>query len=75
MKYIATKDTIIMFPDYESHDEMARQCKGIVIGAGFVVGLGGGDIEKIKCVGRSVSLEIKSRLEDTQKLQRIIREY
>lgn len=75
MKYIATKETIILFPDYEAHDEMARRCKGIVIGAGFVVRLGGDSIENIECIGESVSLGIKSRLEDTEKLQRIIREY
>jgi len=37
-----------------------------------VSGLGSGDI---CCYGRSVSLELESRPEDTEKLQRIIRGY
>lgn len=75
MKYIATRETIILFPDYEGHDDMARHCKGIVTGAGFVIGLGSGDIEKIECTGRSISLEIESQPEDTKKLQKVIRGY
>ena len=75
MKYIATRETIILFPKCHGHNEMARDLKLKITGAGFVIGLGGGDIEKIECVGESISLKIKSQPEDTEKLQRIIRGY
>lgn len=75
MKYIATRETIILFPKHHGHDEIAKDLNLKVIGAGFVLGLDSGDIDKIECVGESVSLKIKSQPEDTEKLQRIIRGY
>ena len=76
MKYIAGRieslDTLIMFPNYHDHREMSQTLRMKATSAGFVSGLGSGDI---CCYGRSVSLELESRPEDTEKLQRIIRGY
>jgi len=76
MKYIAGEieglNTLIIFPNYHDHREMSQILRMKATSAGFVSGLGSGDI---CCYGRSVSLELESRPEDTEKLQRIIRGY
>jgi len=76
MKYIAGEiaglSTLIMFPNYHDHREMSQILRMKVMSAGFVSGLGSGDV---CCYGRSVSLELESKPEDTEKLQRIIRGY
>ncbi|HCR35581.1 TPA: hypothetical protein DIU22_00850 [Candidatus Woesebacteria bacterium] len=76
MKYIAGRieslDTLIMFPNYHDHREMSQTLRMKATSAGFVSGLGSGDI---CCYGRSVSLKLESKPEDTEKLQRIIKGY
>lgn len=69
MKYICYDDghvdTLIVFPDHIQHSDMARQlnlAQGMLLGAGFVVM---GNDGAPMCYGDSVSLDIKSREEDT----------
>lgn len=62
MKYITSKDgEMIIFSIGFSHDEMARKTIGIknVVGAGFV------SLSDATCYGRSISLGIDSREDDT----------
>lgn len=72
MKYISSQNGIVIFSGGMSHREVAESLKrtyfGEVESAGFVHGLGEGDLEKITTVGESISLDLKSKPEDAQKI-------
>ena len=60
MKYLNHKDLgIVIFSPAVTHAQMAARLGGQVASAGFV------DVESQKCFGESVSLNLKSREEDT----------
>ena len=75
MKYIRTKDGVIVFPMIVAHKEMEDRIGERVTSAGFVKQ----DKNKnLICFGRSESLGIKSDPEDTLVLQiqiKIMEEY
>lgn len=81
MKYIASKNNVVIFTGGLSHLEVANALKyartdfGETVNAGFVTGLSSGNVENIKTVGESISLGIKSNPEDAKRIIREIRGY
>lgn len=67
LKYIVIEnrgnESIILFPDWMRHDDVARKMNTKVISAGMC------DLESRQCFGESVSLKIKSRPEDSELLK------
>lgn len=71
LKYIAydtgLSDTMLLFPEVDKHADIASRMglrKDQILGAGFVVFPEGVP----ECFGESISLEVKSREEDTKLL-------
>jgi hypothetical protein len=77
MKYVITEDkdntppfSIRIFPAYEQHSEVAEKMKGTVVGAGFC--WLSPNMPHWICYGMSASLDVESRKEDEELLNRLI---
>ena len=73
MKYINFENIgIVIFPELIQHSDMAQIVGHKAISAGF---FNVADADDAHCFGKSVSLGIASRPEDTKELQRNLRGY
>jgi hypothetical protein len=75
LKYIRFKhDAFIIFDQYFSHDEVCRSKEKEIVSAGFCDLQGKSGEVIASCYGKSDSLGIKSRPEDSEKMTTFINE-
>ncbi len=64
---IGNDEVMIVFPSFETHNHMARFFNNKVVSAGFIdFFINASEEVEVKCTGKSVSLNLKSRPKDTQ---------
>lgn len=72
MKYIVIDDGMIecpiIFPNHINHASVAMCMVGTVLSAGFIRFT----VSGLECFGKSVSLKVKSRPEDTELVNKMI---
>jgi len=69
LKYIVTKNNdFAIFSKLSAHTDVARSLYGKPVGAGFCKLFWEDDEIKIKCYGRSVSLELLSREKEDEEV-------
>jgi len=73
-KYIMVEqnelDCPVLFPPWIEHDNMALKFRGKVLSAGFVAQ---NDLGEIYTHGKSTSLKVSSRPEDTEIIQKLFK--
>lgn len=75
LKYIVTNNNgFAIFDEGQTHAHIAKTMHGTSVGAGFcdIARLADSDFANVHCYGRSVSLDLESRPEDEQIINKAI---